>query len=134
MGFIHDDDAVLREDGAFSLAAVDGVCHQQIMIADLKQELTFVTGLEEPLIAAVLLLAVADLRYADTLPVIAAEMGNAVHVQRFLKSPERCQRFRIFLCRIYLTQPPVQSLIADIMAFAFADDRFQWLGKNPVRH
>ena len=38
MGFIHDDDAVLREDGAFSLAAVDGVCHQQVMIADLKQE------------------------------------------------------------------------------------------------
>ena len=134
MGFIHDDDAVLREDGAFSLAVVDGVCHQQIMIADLKQELTFVTGLEKPLIAAVPMLAVADLRYADTLPVIAAEMGNAVHVQRFLKSSERCQRFRIFLCRIYLTQPPVQSLIADIMAFAFADDRFQWLGKNPVRH
>ena len=134
MGFIHDDDAMLRENGAFSLAAVDGVCHQQVMIADLKQKLIFVAGLEEPLIAAVLLLAVADLRYADTLPVIAAEMGNAVHVQRFLKSPERCQRFRIFLCRIYLTQPPVQSLIADIMAFAFADDRFQWLGKNPVRH
>ena len=30
--------------------------------------------------------------------------------------------------------PPVQPLVADIMAFAFADDRFQWLGKNPVRH
>ena len=134
MGFIHDDDAVLREDGAFSLAAVDGICHQQIMIADLKQKLIFVASLEEPLISAVPLLAVADLRYADTLPVIAAEMRNSVHVQRFLKSPERCQRFRIFLCRIYLTQPPVQSLIADIMAFAFADDRFQWLGKNPVRH
>ena len=134
MGFIHDDDAVLREDGAFSLAAVDGVCHQQIMIADLKQKLIFVAGLEEPLIAAVPLFAVADLRYADTLPVIAAEMRNSVHVQRFLKSPERCQRFRIFLCKVYLTQPPVQSLVADIMAFAFADDRFQWLGKNPVRH
>ena len=134
MGFIHDDDAVLREDGAFSLATVDSVCHQQIMIADLKQKLTFVAGLEEPLIAAVPLLAVADLRYADTLPVIAAEMRNSVHVQLFPKSPERRQRFRIFLCRIYLTQPPVQSLVADIMAFAFADDRFQWLGKNPVRH
>ena len=134
MGFIHDDDTVLREDGAFSLAAVDSVCHQQIMIADLKQKLTFVAGLEKPLIAAVPLFAVADLRYADTLPVIAAEMRNSVHVQRFPKSPERRQRFRIFLCRIYLTQPPVQSLIADIMAFAFADDRFQWLGKNPVRH
>ena len=134
MGFIHDDDAVLREDGAFSLAAVDGVCHQQVMIADLKQKLIFVAGLEEPLIAAVPLFAVADLRYADTLPIIAAEMGNAVHVQRFLKSSERCQRFRVFLCRIYLTQPPVQPLVADIMALSFADDRFQWLGKNPVRH
>ena len=134
MGFIHDDDAVLREDGAFSLAAVDGVCHQQIMIADLKQKLIFVAGLEEPLISAVPLFAVADLRYADTLPVIAAEMRNSVHVQRFLKSPERCQRFRIFLSKIYLTQPSVQSLVADIMAFPFADDRFQWLGKNPVRH
>ena len=134
MGFIHDDDAVLREDGAFSLAAVDGVCHQQIMIADLKQKLIFVAGLEEPLIAAVPLFAVADLRYADTLPVIAAEMRNSVHVQRFPKSPERCQRFRIFLSKVYLTQPSVQPLVADIMAFAFADDRFQWLGKNPVRH
>ena len=134
MGFIHDDDAVLREDRAFSLVAVDSICHQQIMIADLKQKLIFVAGLEKPLIAAVLLLAVADLRYADTLPVIAAEMRNSVHVQRFPKSPERRQRFRIFLCRIYLTQPPIQPLVADIMAFAFADDRFQWLGKNPVRH
>ena len=134
MGFIHDDDAVLREDGAFSLAAVDGVCHQQVMIADLKQKLIFVAGLEEPLIAAVPLFAVADLRYADTLPVIAAEMRNSVHVQRFLKSPERCQRFRIFLSKVYLTQPSVQPLVADIMAFSFTDDRFQWLGKNPVRH
>ena len=134
MGFIHDDNAVRREDGAFSLAAVDGVCHQQIMIADLKQKLIFVAGFEEPLIAAVPLFAVADLRYADTLPVIAAEMRNSVHVQRFLKSPERRQRFRIFLSKVYLTQPPVQPLVTDIMAFAFADDRFQWLGKNPVRH
>ena len=134
MGFIHDDDTVLREDRAFSLTAVDGVCHQQVMIADLKQKLIFVAGLEEPLIAAVPLFAVADLRYADTLPVIAAEMRNSVHVQRFPKSPERCQRFRIFLSKVYLTQPSVQSLVADIMAFAFADDRFQWLGKNPVRH
>ena len=47
MGFIHDDDAVLREDGAFSLAAVDGVCHQQIMIGDLKQKLIFVDTLIE---------------------------------------------------------------------------------------
>ena len=134
MGFIHDNDTMLREDGALSLAAVDGVCHQQVMIADLKQELTSVAGFEKPLIAAVPLLAVADLRYADTLPVIAAEMRNSVHVQRFPKSPERCQRFRIFLSKVYLTQPSVQPLVADIMAFAFADDRFQWLGKNPVRH
>lgn len=55
---------------------VCGYGHQQMMIADLKQELASVTGFEEPLIAAVPLLAAAGLRYTDTLPVIGAKKGT----------------------------------------------------------
>ena len=134
MGFIYDDDAMLRENGSFPLTAVDGVRQQKIMVTDLEHISIRVAAFQKVLVPTVLMIAVAELRNADTFPVIAAEMRNSVHVQRFPKSPERRQRFRIFLCRIYLTQPPVQPLVADIMAFAFADDRFQWLGKNPVRH
>ena len=134
MGLIYDDDAMLRENGSFPLTVVDGVRQQQIVVADLKHISIRIAAFQKALIPAVLMITVAELRNADTFPVITAEMRNSVHVQRFPKSPERRQRFRIFLCRIYLTQPPVQPLVADIMAFAFADDRFQWLGKNPVRH
>ena len=72
------------------------------------------------------MIAVAELRNADTFPVITAEMGDIVHVQRSLQRAKGVGGCRIFLLKVHLTKPSLQAFVANIMAFAFADHREQW--------
>ena len=126
MGFIYDDDAMLRENGSFPLTAVDGVRQQKIMVTDLEHISIRVAAFQKALVPAVLMVAVAELRNADTFPVITAEVGDIVHVQRSFQRAKSVGGCRIFLLKVHLTKPPLQAFVANIMAFAFADHREQW--------
>ena len=59
-------------------------------------------------------------------PVITAEMGDIVHVQRSFQRAKSVGGCRIFLLKVHLTKPPLQAFVANIMAFALADHREQW--------
>ena len=123
MGLIYDDDAMLLENGSFPLTVVDGVRQQQIVVADLKHISIRIAAFQKALIPAVLMITVAELRNADTFPVITAEVGDIVHVQRSLQRAKGVGGCRIFLLKVHLTKPPMQAFVANIMAFAFADHR-----------
>jgi len=125
VGFIYDDDAVFGENGAPALTAVDGVCQQQVMVADLENIAVIIAAFQEAPVPAVLMAAIADLRNADTLAVVAAEMRDLVHVQRILQGAKGVGCCRIFLLEVYLTKPPLQALVANIVTFSFADHREQ---------
>ena len=125
MGFIYDDDAMLRENGSFPLTAVDGVRQQKIMVADLEHISIRVAAFQEALVPTVLMIAVTELWNADTFPVIPAEMGDIVHVQRSLQRAKGVGGCRIFLLKVHLTKPPLQAFVANIMTFSFADHREQ---------
>ena len=71
------------------------------------------------------MIAVTELWNADTFPVIPAEMGDIVHVQRFLQRAKGVGGCRIFLLKVHLTKPPLQAFVANIMTFSFADHREQ---------
>ena len=125
MGFIYDDDAMLRENGSFALTAVDGVRQQKIMVTDLEHISIRIAAFQKALIPAVLMIAVTELWNADTFPVIPAEMGDIVHVQRSLQRAKGVGGCRIFLLKVHLTKPPLQAFVANIMTFSFADHREQ---------
>ena len=125
MGFIYDDDAMLRENGTFPLTAVDGVRQQKIMVTDLEHISIRIAAFQKALVPAVLMVAVAELRNADTFPVITAEMGDIVHVQRSLQRAKGVGGCRIFLLKVHLTKPSLQAFVANIMTFSFADHREQ---------
>ena len=82
-----------------------------------------VAAFQKALIPAILMVAVAELRNADTFPVITAEVGDIVHVQRSFECAKSVGGCRIFLLKVHLTKPPLQVFVANIMAFAFADRR-----------
>ena len=125
MCLIYDDDAVLGENGASTLTAVDGVRQQKIMVTDLEHISIRVAAFQKALVPTVLMVAVAELRNADTFPVITAEMGDIVHVQRSFQRAKGVGGCRIFLLKVHLTKPSLQAFVANIMAFAFADHREQ---------
>ena len=126
MGLIYDDDAMLWENGSFALTAVDGVRQQKIMVTDLEHISIRVAVFQKALVPAVLMIAVAELRNTDTFPVITAEVGGIVHVQRSFQRAKGVGGCRIFLLKVHLTKSPLQAFVANIMAFAFADHREQW--------
>ena len=132
MGLINDHSAGIRQDRAPACALVDGIGQQEIVVADLKGKLSVAAVLQEGPVAAVLLSAVADLGDAYPVPVIAAEMGNAVHIQVL---PQRKQPFNrpfIFLAELDLEQPPFQSLSAGVVEFPLADYRRERLVDHTV--
>ena len=59
-----------RKDRALSLIPVDGIGQEQIVIADLKQELLCLSTMQKALIAAVLSITMTDLRHTDSLLII----------------------------------------------------------------
>ena len=137
---IFANSATHQFTGGSNLLAAIIVLAIMILPTVINMSVSSIQAVPQQMRAASLALGATKIQTIFKVTVPAAKSGImtgivlGIVVQRFLKSSERRQRFRIFLCRIYLTQPPVQPLVADIMAFAFADDRFQWLGKNPVRH
>ena len=96
------------------------------MVADLENIAVIIAAFQEAPVPAVLMIAVAELRNADTFPVITAEMGDIVHVQRSLQRAKGVGGCRIFLLKVHLTKPPLQAFVANIMTFSFADHREQW--------
>ena len=95
------------------------------MVTDLEHISIRVAAFQEALVPAVLMIAVTELRNADTFPVIPAEMGDIVHVQRSLQRAKGVGGCRIFLLKVHLTKPPLQAFVANIMTFSFADHREQ---------
>ena len=120
-------------DDASTLTAVDGICQQQVVVADLENIAVIIAAFQEAPVPAVLMIAVTELRNADTFPVITAEMRNLVHVQRILQGAKGVGGYRIFLLEVYLTKPPLQAFVTNIVTFSFADHREQWLVDLSIR-
>lgn len=59
-----------RKNWTLSLLPVDGIGQEQIVIADLKQELLCPTTMQKALIAAVLSITMTDLWHTDPLLII----------------------------------------------------------------
>ena len=55
------------------------------------------------------------------LPVIAAEMGDFIHVQFIPQRKQGISGPPVFLSEIQLIQPPFQTVIAGIMGLPLAD-------------
>jgi hypothetical protein len=95
---------------------------KQIVIADLKQIPLGSALLSEILVSAALSVTITEVWNAHPAPVIIAELIRFVQIQRM---PERLQGFFLpgLICRrSQLSEPLLQSLVADIMGFAFPDN------------
>ena len=80
---------------------MDGVCQQQIVVADLHLVPIRGTHLHEALIPAALPPAVADLGHTDTRPVIAAEVLGHVQIQVIPEGQQGVSGPWAFPCQIH---------------------------------
>ena len=104
MGLVHDEGAGIRENGLDPSAAMDGIRQQQVVVADLEEVLSGIAILQKGAIAAVFPLAVTGLGNADTLPVIAAEMGCLAHIELAPEGDQSRTGFPVLLAQIQLAQ------------------------------
>ena len=102
------------------------------MIADLEEIAAGTTVLQKGAIPATLPLALADPGNADTLPVIAAEMGRLVYVKLPPQGEQSRAGFPVLLLKIQLAQPLLQPRVADVVGLPFADHRPERLGDHAV--
>ena len=119
---VYHQSAVFRQNGLLPGAPVDGIGQQQVMIADLEGKIIGGTHLHKIPIPASIPVATADLGNANTLPVIAAEMGSLVNIQMVLQGYECLGCLGILLCKVGPAQPVLQTKVADIVGLAFSDD------------
>ena len=117
VGLVQNQGTPLWKQRPASQVPVDGVCQQQIVVADLHLIPIRGTYLHEALVPTALPSTVTDLGHTDTRPVVAAEVLGHVQVQMI---PERQQGVscpRAFPCQIHSLQAPFQTLVAHIVAF-----------------
>ena len=123
MCFINNQSADVRQDGAVTAATMDGVCQQQIVVTDLKQIAVRVAGFHIAEVPAAIPAAITNRGDTHTISVILTEMGGLVCVQMIPQGEECLGGQRIFSFQVYLPQAAHQTLITDIVAFSFSNDR-----------
>ena len=104
-------------------ATMDGVCQQQIVVTDLKQIAVRVAGFHIAEVPAAIPAAITNRGDTHTISVILTEMGGLVCVQMIPQGEEGLGSQRIFSLQVYLPQAAHQTLITDIVAFSFSNDR-----------
>jgi hypothetical protein len=95
---------------------------KQIVIADLKQIPLGSALLSEILVSAALSVTIAEVWNAHPAPVIVTEFIRLIQIQRMPESFQGCFLPGFVCCRSQLPQTLLQSLVADIMGFAFPDN------------
>ena len=103
-------------------APMDGICQQQIMVADLKQIAVRVAGFHIAEVPAAVPAAITHGGDTDPVSVILAEMGGLVGVQMIPQGKERLGGQGIFPSQIHLPQAAHQAFITDIVTFPFSND------------
>jgi hypothetical protein len=95
---------------------------KQIVIADLEQIPLGSALLSEILVSARFPGTVTEVWNAHPAPVIVTEFIRLVQIQRVPESFQGCFLPGLVCCRPQLSEPLIQSLVADIMGFSFPDN------------
>ena len=117
---VDNHGAVVGKNGAVAKAPPYGVRQKKVMVANLEKIRGRVAVVQKVKVLAPRPVALADAGNLQQLPVIASDVSGFVHVNLRQESPKPVLLFRRAFRHLF--QSPLQLFVADVMAFALADD------------
>ena len=120
VGLVYDTGRAFKQDGLFPLAAMDEVCQQEVVVADLYCVVSVLAGVQKAPVPASIQLAIAVPGDADPFTVITTQPGELVQIQHTFGALERTDSIWVLVALFHLFQPAVQSGVTGVMRLALS--------------